>query len=256
MKSDLAIELKGIHKNFNLAGPKLIGGPKTQLALSDLNLKIDFGEFVFLTGSSGAGKTTLIKIILGLLKPSAGRAFSLGTEVSNFTLRKNAALRRKIGIIFQQPMLHPNLNVSENIELPLYFEKISEKEKKMRVWELLEILGLNAISHVPVQILSAGEKQKVSLARSLVLKPKLIVADEPTGNLDPQSAQHLVKLLHQLRSFGSSILFATHDMSLVKSFGGRVLELVAGNVHQSKAAQKRSHEAPSFFQNNTGELTP
>ncbi len=222
-------------------------------ALSRVSLKLKEGEFVFLTGPSGAGKTTLLRILLGLDQASSGEVFTLGRPVHLMNESQRRELRRSVGIIFQDHRLLHSLNVSENIELPLHFLGLSRKERDRRVAEMLEVVQMSKHSSEKIQTLSAGEKQRISIARALVICPSLIVADEPTGNLDPVSARSLIRMLRELKGFGTTVFIATHDMGLVRDFGGRVLELVGGVVPaQEPGVFSKAYRVPKFWTANAG----
>jgi len=158
---------------------------------------------------------------------------------------KRRALRREVGIIHQDYKLLPSLSVRENIEFPLQMNGVPAKDRKRRVDEILETIQLIPHADNSVLTLSGGEKQRVALARALVICPSLIVADEPTGNLDPQTARSIVRLLREIKSKGTTILLATHDMGLVRDFGGRVLELVSGSV--STTNNHKAYKVPRFW---------
>jgi len=231
------IELREVDKEFlifregNRKNEGEAGSPKRLQALSRVSLKIKPGEFVFLTGPSGAGKSTLLRLVLGLETPSIGEILTLGQSLAKMSESKRRALRRKIGIIFQDHRLLSSLNVFENIELPLCLDGIvSKKERHRRVSEILETVQLRDHSFESVNSLSAGEKQRVGVARALVTCPSLIIADEPTGNLDPANARSLIRMLRELKGHGTTVFIATHDIGLVRDFGGRVLELVGGAI--------------------------
>lgn len=218
-------------------------------ALVRVSLRLQGGEFVFLTGPSGAGKSTLIRLILGLDQPTSGEVHTLGQPVHKLSETKRRELRRKVGIIFQDHRLLNTLNVYENIELPLHFMGLGEKDRRRRVEEILEVVQMRGHAGEGVRSLSAGEKQRVGIARSLVTCPSLIVADEPTGNLDPVTARSLIRLLREIKGQGTTVLIATHDMSLVRDFGGRVLELIGGSVPQGSAQGRDSnaYKIPKFW---------
>jgi cell division transport system ATP-binding protein len=219
--SPYLIELKDVEKVFHDTGSKTLSG---------INLKLNSGEFVFLTGASGSGKTTLLRMIMGLSKPTKGELFVLGKAVNRLSDSARRELRRNLGIILQDHKLLGSLNVSENVELPLIWRGIHSPIRRKRLAEILEVMDLSHIAFSSVATLSGGEKQRVAIARALVTAPQLILADEPTGNLDPPTSRQLVRMLRELRIRGSTVLFATHDMTLVRDFGGRVLELVSGRI--------------------------
>ncbi len=246
--------MKDVDRDFIRTSDGLLAGranPANKLhALVRVSLRLQSGEFVFLTGPSGAGKTTLIRLILGLDKPTAGEIMTLGHPIHKMSEAALRKLRRQVGIIFQDHRLLNTLNVYENVELPLFFQGLSEKDRRRRVQEILETVQMRDHANEPVKILSAGEKQRIGIARALVTCPSLIVADEPTGNLDPVTARSLIRLLKELKSQGSTVLIATHDMGLVRDFGGRVLELIGGSVPSQQEAlkgQSRAYKIPRFW---------
>lgn len=245
------VELKDVDREFVLQSQtdNANGQVSKLLALARVSLRLQSGEFVFLTGPSGAGKSTLLRLILGLDKASAGEIYTLGHAVHRLSESERRDLRRQIGIIFQDHKLISTFNVFENIELPLHFHKLSPKERERRVLEILEVLQLRDHIYCTIETLSAGEKQRVAIARALVTCPALIIADEPTGNLDPHTARSLVRMLRELKGQGTTVLIATHDMTLVKDFGGRVLELVSGTLPSQNASQQsKAYKIPRFWQ--------
>jgi cell division transport system ATP-binding protein len=249
------VELKDVDRDFTIGRDSgLLGGEASKLAnskiqaLARVSLRLRGGEFVFLTGPSGAGKTTLLRLVLGLDNPTAGEVFTLGQPVHRLSESQRRALRRQIGVIFQDHRLLPSLNVCENVELPLRFMGLSAKERARRVAEILEVVQMRDHSGGSVLSLSAGEKQRIGIARALVTCPSLIVADEPTGNLDPASARSLIRMLRELKGHGTTVFIATHDMGLVRDFGGRVLELVGGSVPMSEPNRfSKAYKVPRFW---------
>jgi len=237
--SPYVIELRDVEKIFHDTGSKTLSG---------INLKLNAGEFVFLTGASGSGKTTLLRMIMGLSKPSKGEVFVLGKPVHNMSDSGRRALRRNLGIILQDHRLLPTLKVFENIEIPLIWKGLTSSVRRKRLAEILEVMDITHLASSPVPTLSGGEKQRVAIARALVSAPQLILADEPTGNLDPPTSRQLVRMLREIRSRGSTVLFATHDMTLVRDFGGRVLELVSGRLPTvSASASDQRFKVPEFW---------
>lgn len=245
------IEMRDVDRSFNLnqATNNTQEGNSKLHALARVSLKLQHGEFVFLTGPSGAGKSTLLKIIMGLDRPSAGEVFTLGQPMHKLSESQKRKLRQKIGLIFQDHKLLPDLNVSENVEIPLVFQGLGSKEKNRRVEEILEVVQMKDHFYSPISVLSAGEKQRIAIARALVTCPSLIIADEPTGNLDPKAARGLIRLLKELKGHGSTVLIATHDMGLVRDFGGRILELVGGTLpsQRNRLAQNNAYKIPRFW---------
>lgn len=251
-KNDSIVELRDVDREFSLVrdgSGKITPKADAKLhALSRVSLKLRSGEFVFLTGPSGAGKTTLLRILLGLDRPTSGEVFTLGHAVHTMNESQLRELRRSIGIIFQDHKLLNSLNVSQNVELPLHFFKLSNKERQRRVSEILEVVQMTQHALEDVQTLSAGEKQRIAIARAMVTCPSLVIADEPTGNLDPVSARSLIRMLRELKGYGTTVFIATHDMGLVRDFGGRVLELVSGTVPTSEPDKfAKAYRVPKFW---------
>jgi len=237
--SPYIIELKDLEKIYK---------DSASSTLSGIQLKLNPGEFVFLTGSSGSGKTTLLKMLMGLSSPTRGELYVLGRPVHRMNDSAKRALRRELGIILQDHRLIPSLNVSENIELPLIWKGLSSAARRKRVSEIVTVMDLAHLALAPVKSLSGGEKQRAAIARALVLSPQLILADEPTGNLDPPTSRQLVRMLREIRGRGTTVLFATHDMTLVRDFGGRVLELVSGRLPvDSHPASDNRFRVPEFW---------
>lgn len=247
--SSFVVELKDVDREFPIKKDPRHGGQLEKLhALARVSLRLASGEFVFLTGPSGAGKTTLLRLVLGLDHASAGEVFTLGQAVHKMNETQRRELRRRVGVVFQDSRLIPSLNVFENISLPLHFSGLGQKDRDRRVLEILEVVQMRDHSASQVLTLSAGEKQRVAIARALVTCPSLIVADEPTGNLDPVSARSLIRMLRELKGHGSTVLIATHDMSLVRDFGGRVLELVGGAMPVNEANKfSKAYKVPRFW---------
>ena len=194
-------------------------------ALNNVSIEVKQGEFVAIMGPSGCGKSTLLNI-LGLLdNPTGGEYYLNGMEVSKYTESQRTNLRKGvIGFVFQSFNLIDELNVYENIELPLLYMGISASERKKRVETAMERMAITHRSkHFPQQ-LSGGQQQRVAIARAVVANPKLILADEPTGNLDPQTGQQIVSLLHHICETGTAVIMTTHNLNLVEEFPGRILK--------------------------------
>ena len=191
-------------------------------ALNKLSLEVKKGEFVSIMGASGCGKSTLLNIIGLLDAPSDGSYLFDGTEVAKFNEKQRAGLRKaNIGFVFQNFNLIDELSVYENVELPLIFNKVKSSERKQRVTEILERIGIaHRAKHFPLQ-LSGGQQQRVAVARALVTNPKLILADEPTGNLDSKSGNDVMELLTELHASGATIIMVTHS-SYDAQFSSRV----------------------------------
>jgi len=203
-------------------------------ALNNVNLKIQEGEFVAIMGPSGCGKSTLLNI-LGLLdNPSNGEFFFSGEEVGKYSEKQRTDLRKSnIGFIFQSFNLIDELTVYENIELPLLYQKISATERKKRVKAVMEKLNIYPRkSHFPQQ-LSGGQQQRVAVARAIVTKPKMILADEPTGNLDSENGEEVMSLLTQLHEEGTTIIMVTHSPSNAEC-SQRIINLFDGHIITEK----------------------
>ena len=194
-----------------------------KLVLSNVSLIVKKGELTFLTGLSGAGKTTLLKLIYCSERPDSGKIVVADWEVSKLKQRTIPRLRRNIGIIFQDFRLFTNKTVYENVALPLTFNGMHAQMVRDNVNGLLEKIGLIRLSNVFPQFLSGGEQQRVVVARAIVSKPAVLLADEPTGNLDPENARTIMKLFREINEQGTSILIATHNKDLYAGTGSRVL---------------------------------
>lgn len=203
-------------------------------ALNEVSFKIEKGEFVSVMGPSGCGKSTLLNILGMLDKPESGSYEFLGKEVSHLNEKGRASVRKQnIGFIFQNFNLIDELTVFENIELPLIYNKVSTSERKKRVNELIEKIGIaHRSSHFPQQ-LSGGQQQRVAVARALITKPPLILADEPTGNLDSSHGNEVMELLCDLNDAGTTIIMVTHS-SHDASYSGRVINLLDGQIVSEK----------------------
>jgi cell division transport system ATP-binding protein len=200
--------------------------------LHDLSFSIEPQSFQFLTGPSGAGKTTLLKLILLSLRPSRGLISLFGEDAT--TLDKDAitSLRRRIGVVFQDFRLLDHLTTYENVALPLRVAGREDSSYRGEVVELLRWVGLGDRMHVLPPVLSGGEKQRAAIARALIVRPELLLADEPTGNVDPTLARRLLRLFVELNKSGTSIVIATHDLALMDQFDdARRLVLGDGRLH-------------------------
>lgn len=200
------------------------------VALANVSFETKKGEFLFLTGPSGAGKTTVVKLILGQYLPTEGKVFFNNQDLAKIAPKKILQLRRKIGVIFQDFKLIPDRTVFENVALPLQIVGKNNKEIQQRVEEVLKKVGLQLRTHFFPAQLAGGELQRVSLARALVCKPLILLADEPTGNLDPACSWQLVKLLKKINQEGTTVLMATHNVDIVDSVGTRVIKLDKGKI--------------------------
>ena len=200
------------------------------VALYDFNLSIKKGEFVFVIGASGSGKSTLIKMLYREEKPDKGSIIIGGINVAKLKNRKVYVLRRKLGVVFQDFKLLNRLNVYENVAFAMEVLGYDKKEIRKRVLEVLDLVGLkNKVRQYPDQ-LSGGEQQRVVIARAIVNKPKLLICDEPTGNLDPDTSMEIMKVLEQINAMGTTIIMATHDRDIVDRMKKRVVILDHGRL--------------------------
>jgi len=199
-------------------------------ALNEVSLQIDPGEFTAIMGPSGCGKSTLLNVIGLLDNPTSGRYFFLGEEVSRYSEHKLARLRKKnIGFIFQSFNLIDELSVYDNVELPLLYQRMPPRERRSRVDAVLDKVGIMARrDHLPQQ-LSGGQQQRVAVARAVVGEPKLILADEPTGNLDTANGEEVMNLLVQLNEEGTTVIMVTHSRSHAE-YGRRIVNMLDGRV--------------------------
>jgi len=199
-------------------------------ALKEINLHVKKGEFVFVVGASGSGKSTFLKLITREEKPSKGKVIIAGEDVTRISDKKVPFLRRKMGIVFQDFRLIKNMNVFDNVAFAMRVTGASEKEIKNRVPYILALVGLSKKEKSMPNQLSGGEQQRVGLSRALVNNPKLIIADEPTGNIDPEMSYEILELLNEINKMGTTILMVTHELDLVKQFGKRVVEIKKGQI--------------------------
>ncbi|CAO4150114.1 Cell division ATP-binding protein FtsE [Methylorubrum aminovorans] len=198
--------------------------------LSDVSFEIAPHSFQFLTGPSGAGKTTLLRLILLSVRPTRGLVSIFGKEVSGISNDALTGLRRRMGVVFQDFRLLDHLTTYENVALPLRVQERSEASYRAEVVELLRWVGLGERMHVLPPLLSGGEKQRAAIARALIARPELLLADEPTGNVDPSLARRLLRLFMELNRLGTSVVIATHDYSLMDLVEARRMVLAEGRL--------------------------
>lgn len=203
---------------------------QSQAALSDVNVDIDKGEFVFLVGQSGSGKSTFIRLILREYRPTRGTLYVAGKNLNQLRSWKVPALRRQIGTVFQDFRLLPRKTVYENVAFAMQVIGKPTKEIRSVVPETLELVGLDGKQKRMPDELSGGEQQRVALARAFVNRPKILIADEPTGNLDPDIAVGIMKVLDRINRTGTTVVMATHDSTIVDQMRRRVIELEFGHV--------------------------
>lgn len=199
-------------------------------ALRDLNLTIDKGEFVFLTGPSGAGKSTLLRLLLLQERPSEGDVIVGGRNLSRLTRNEVQAYRRTVGFVFQDFKLIPTKSVFENVSFALRVLGVPVEQQRRRTYQVLKWVGLqHRLNSLPEE-LSGGEQQRVAIARALVNEPHLVLADEPTGNLDPDLSLEIMNLFRDINASGTTVVVATHDRELIKWVGRRVVQLERGKL--------------------------
>lgn len=199
-------------------------------ALEKVDLNIEAGEFVFLVGQSGSGKSTMVRLILKELEPSAGAIFVNGTRLSSVSRRKVPKLRRDIGCVFQDFKLLPNKTAAENVAYAMEVTGQRRRVIRTKVPQILDLVGLSGkVDKLPGE-LSGGEQQRVSIARAFVSQPPILIADEPTGNLDPDTSVGIMQLLHRINRVGTTVLVATHDREMVDVMRKRVVALENGRV--------------------------
>ena len=214
------ISLQNVGLRYN-TGPEV---------LKDINLELKAGDFYFLTGASGAGKTSLLKLLHLALKPTRGKIKIFGKDVDNIKQEDMAHIRRRIGIVFQDYNLLDHLSVLDNVALPLRIVGRSERYIQEQVPGLLEWVELKNCINTKPKLLSGGQQQRVAIARAVINKPSILIADEPTGNVDEEMAKKLLFLFLELNKRGTTVIIATHSVNLIKQFHFPVLHLENGNL--------------------------
>src|SRR3989344_5120052 len=218
------LEFKNVTKSFGSVA-----------AIKDVSFKIDDGEFVFIIGPSGAGKTTLLRLILRELIPDEGEVILDGVDISKLPKKKVPKLRQNIGVIFQDFKVLNDQTVRENVEIALAVVGLPRQEWEARVGHVLQLVGLSERADLFPSQLSGGELQRVSMARALVVNPKIILADEPTGNLDWETADKIMDLFEKINEEGKTIIMATHHKGIINKLKKRKIELKGGRVVSGKA---------------------
>ena len=200
--------------------------------LRDISFAIEPQSFQFLTGPSGAGKTTLLRLILMSLRPTRGFISLFEQDVSQLDKDEISAIRRRVGVVFQDFRLLDHLTTYENVALPLFVQGQEDRSYRAQVVELLRWVGLGDHIHAYPPVLSGGEKQRAAIARALIVQPELLLADEPTGNVDPTLARRLLRLFMELNKSGTSVIIATHDLALMDQFdSAKRFVLGEGRLH-------------------------
>jgi cell division transport system ATP-binding protein len=219
------VEFRGVSKRYE-------GG---DVGLENATFQVRRGEFVFLVGSTGSGKSTLMRLLLKEIEPSAGLIRVAGHDLSEITRRKMPYYRRNIGMVFQDFKLLPNRTVYDNVAYALQVTGGSRKEIREKVPDVLRMTGLSLKLHNHPDQLSGGEQQRVSVARAFVNHPPLLLADEPTGNLDPETSIGIMQLLYRINRTGTTVVVATHDSAMVDRMRRRVIELSQGRIVRDEA---------------------
>ena len=220
------IEFAGVMKDYN-------GNTR---ALRGVSLQIDDGEFVFLVGPSGSGKSTIMKLISGELKPTNGYVHVNGYELDRIRRREIPYLRRTVGVVFQDFRLIENMTVYENVAFAMRVVGAKRKEIRNRVPYVLKLVGLEGKAHRKPNEISGGEQQRLAIARALVNNPSTIIADEPTGNLDPARSLEIMRLLQEINKLGTTVVVVTHQHELVEQFNSRVIVINNGYVVSDRMA--------------------
>jgi len=214
------IELYHVNKDYGRAHQALI----------DVSLEVEKGDFVFLTGASGAGKTTLLRLLFRQELATSGKIVVDGMNVSTLSIASVPRLRRRLGVVFQDFKLLPRRTVFENVSMVMEITGVSRREQRAKTYTVLEMLGLNhKVRSYPLE-LSGGEQQRVAIARALVNEPALLLADEPTGNLDPNLSWEIMTLFKTINIRGTTVLVATHDKDLITRMGRKVVTLEHGRL--------------------------
>ncbi len=221
----MMIQLDDVTKRF----------PGGQEALSGLTLSVDKGEMLFITGHSGAGKSTLLKLIALIERPTSGQVIVDGQNTRRVKRRKIPGYRRQIGMVFQDHKLLEDRPVSDNVALPLVIAGVGHREAGRRVRAALDQVGLLHKEKQNPETLSAGEQQRVGIARAIVTRPKLLIADEPTGNLDPDLSLEVMRIFRRFNEVGVTLLIASHDISLIDRMGCSRIELDGGKLVEQTA---------------------
>ncbi len=222
------------------------------VAFADLNFDIESGEMVAVTGPSGSGKTTIMRLLIREYVPSSGKIIFDGKNLKKIKKRQIPQHRRRIGVVFQDYKLIEELNVWENIALPLNIKGKKKADIEHRVTDLLNLVGLEDKALMFPRQLSGGESQRISIARALATGPKIIFADEPTGNLDPKTGTHIIKLLKKINKLGTTVLLATHDSYILNKFNLRQIDLTNQNKKSQRKLKKKSKPAKKTKKKDKG----
>ncbi|MDB4063215.1 ATP-binding cassette domain-containing protein [Flavobacteriaceae bacterium] len=206
---------------------------ENNVIFSSINFKVNAGEFIFLIGKTGAGKSSLLKVLYGDLTLASGKGSIVGFDITELKDKQIPLLRRKIGVVFQDFKLLPDRTIFENLSFVLNATGWKDKSKiKARVIEVLNLVNISPETQKYPFELSGGEQQRVAIARALLNEPELIIADEPTGNLDPETSQEIMQLFRKLHSEGISVIMATHDYNMIVKFPGKIYQCDNGNLNE------------------------
>lgn len=212
----------------------------SSIALDNVSFKVEQGEFVFLVGESGAGKTTILRLLIRELIPSAGSVYLDDWEINKLPQRQIPFLRRKVGFVFQDFKLLPDRTVSENIAVTLEILGLSQDEINKRIHEVLDIILLPGKKNYFPRQLSFGEQQRVAIGRAIAGEAKVLLADEPTGNLDPKTSWEILRIINNINKSGTTVIMATHNVDIVDSLKKRVISLTHGKVVRDEKKSKYS----------------
>lgn len=229
----MMIEMQDVYKTY----------PNGVVALNGVNVRIKQGEFVYVVGPSGAGKSTFIKMMYREEKPTSGKIMVNGVNLAKIKDNKVPLLRRNIGVVFQDFKLLPKLNVYENVAFALEVIEESPKVIRKKVMEVLDLVGLKHKVRSYPNELSGGEQQRVSIARSIVNSPKIVIADEPTGNLDPETSWDIMQLFEKINDRGTTIVMATHNKEIVNATRRRVIAIENGKIVRDEAKGEYGYDA-------------
>ena len=216
--------------------------PGGSVALQDVDIHIKPGEFVFVVGPSGAGKSTFIKMLFREVLPTTGSIFVNGVDISSLTPKEIPYMRRQLGIIFQDYRLLPDRTVYENVAFAMQVIETPHRKIKRRVLNVLDLVGLRHRANAYPNELSGGEQQRIAIARAIVNDPILVIADEPTGNLDPETSWDIMEIFKEINASGTTIVMATHDKEIVDAMGKRVVAIEHGNIVRDEASGVYGYE--------------
>lgn len=217
--------------------------PNGVVAANEINVEIEQGEFVYVVGTSGAGKSTFIKMMYREEKPTSGKIIVNGIDIARLKNRKVPQFRRSIGVVFQDFKLLPTLTVYENVAFALEVIEESSRSIQKKVMNVLELVNLKHKARMLPTELSGGEQQRVSIARSIVNSPSIVIADEPTGNLDPETSRGIINILEEVNAQGTTVIMATHNKEIVNTNKHRVIEIDSGMIVRDEQRGDYDYEA-------------